>query len=74
MDISDEIFAGGGEQEFGLEERSETDELSEDARPLFSDGKDPTGDSLYPAVTAEQLKFSATALGILGDNVLTSQI
>ena len=72
LDISDEIFEGGGEQEFGLEERSETDELSEDARPLFSDGKDPTGDSLYPAVTAEQLKFSATALGVLGDNVLTN--
>ena len=59
---------------FWMSERSEIDELSEDALPLFSDGKDPTGDSLYPAVTAEQLKFSATALGILGENVLTSQI
>jgi len=62
----------GCEQEFIVEQQSEMDEPSVDVRPLFSDGKDPTGDALYPAVTTDKLKFSEAALRILGDNVLTN--
>ena len=44
----------GCEQEFIVEQQSEMDEPSVDVRPLFSDGKDPTGDALCPAVTANR--------------------
>ena len=60
LDISDENYEGQEREEFGIE--AGNDESSPiDVRLLFTDGKDPTGDGLYPAVTTEGLLFSQTA-------------
>ena len=68
LDISDENYEGHGEQlRDEMEESSPTD-----VRLLFTDGKDPTGDGLYPAVTSEGLVFSKAARETLGENVETN--
>ena len=70
LDISDENYEGQRE-EFGIE--AGNDESSPiDVRLLFTDGKDPTGDGLYPAVTTEGLLFSQTARETLGEYVETN--
>ena len=74
LDISDENYEGQRE-EFGIEAGND-DDIEEsspiDVRLLFTDGKDPTGDGLYPAVTAEGLLFSQTARETLGEYVETN--
>ena len=74
MDISDENYEGQRE-EFGIEAGND-DDIEEsspiDVRLLFTDGKDPTGDGLYPAVTTEGLLFSQTARETLGEYVETN--
>ena len=59
LDISDENYEGQRE-EFGIEAGNDDDIVESspiDFRLLFTDGKDPTGDGLYPAVTTEGLLF-----------------
>ena len=70
MDISDENYEGHGEHfRDEMEESSPTD-----VRLLFTDGKDPTGDGLYPAVTSEGLVFLTAARETLGQNVETNDL
>ena len=68
LDISDENYEGHGEQ---LGDEMEESSLI-DVRLLFTDGKDPTGDGLYPAVTSEGLLFSEAAREALGEYVETN--
>ena len=74
LDISEENYEGQRE-EFGIEAGND-DDIEEsspiDVRLLFTDGKDPTGDALYPAVTTEGLLFSQTARETLGEYVDTN--
>ena len=74
LDISDENYEGQRE-EFGIEAGND-DGIEEsspiDVRLLFRDGKDPTGDGLYPAVTTEGLLFSQTARETLGEYAETN--
>jgi hypothetical protein len=71
LDISDENYEGPRE-EFGIDAGND-DDIEEspptDVCLLFTDGKDPTGDGLYPAVTTE---FSQTARETLEENVETN--
>ena len=68
LDISDENYEGHGEQ---LGDEMEESSLI-DVRLLFTDGNDPTGDGLYPAVTSEGLLFSEAAREALGEYVETN--